>query len=69
MMASWRRRIHSRRKEDCPSPLPAGQLDSQKASLDLQKGHTPIHGAAQTEDLLSVEKDERRCTAILSTEQ
>ena len=68
-MASWRRRIRSRREEDCLSPLPAGLLDSQKASLDLQKGHTPIHGAAQTEDLLSVEKEKGLCTAIISTEQ
>ena len=57
MMASLRRRIRSRREEDCPSPLHAGLLDNPKVSLDLQKGHTPIHGAAQTEDLLSVEKE------------
>ena len=28
------------------SPLPAGRLDNPMASLDLQKGYTPIPGAA-----------------------
>lgn len=38
------------------SPLPAGRLDNPMASLDLQKGHTLIHGAALPEESFPVEE-------------
>ena len=38
------------------SPLPAGRLDNPMASLDLQKGHTLIPGAALPEESFPVEE-------------